>query len=545
MEVIMLLSLHKRIKLLILFSLLAHNKTNLYAMNNNDNAQQPSTKDENIENFIERAKKISDTLKNAVSKISRLNQSNLNQNQNQPNQNQPIVISLLDDSDDENQHHEGLKNNSQERREQNNNNYDNDKEDIDEKIENNNQTKSITKLSDFDYVQDLYQDEFLEYCKQGIINQNFVWIGTLNREEFNELQSTGQLQKMLLDHALGNNSDKLFEKNNADTSNASHNNEKNLSDEKADIEENITENQECTLCMDELPTSDFITLTCKHSFCKACLVDVFKPGLKEKNSKLWKCPATSCPEQIHNNDYEKILAGETIPVTELSSLPDDYSRDEIKELIKNGAFAQNKSMLEECKELLERENLLSHSKIKFCPIDYCKAHFYTYFKGIKTCELCKHQYCNNCLKYHDMNVSCEEHEQSLNIGKEKLIQETEKWLQEKTKECPNPTCKHRIEKDGGCQHMTCEKCKHEFCWICLGNWKNGPCSPYVCRSQKRCPHCTYGVSQNGESKHAVCQRPECSHHFCWICNERWNEQHQCQKSTITLNIEDSSDDSDS
>jgi len=33
-----------------------------------------------------------------------------------------------------------------------------------------------------------------------------------------------------------------------------------------------------------------------------------------------------------------------------------------------------------------------------------------------------------------------------------------------TKKCPN--CESRIEKDGGCQHMSCSRCSFKFCWIC-------------------------------------------------------------------------------
>ena len=33
-----------------------------------------------------------------------------------------------------------------------------------------------------------------------------------------------------------------------------------------------------------------------------------------------------------------------------------------------------------------------------------------------------------------------------------------------SKRCPN--CRYIIEKDGGCNHMTCRKCSHEFHWCC-------------------------------------------------------------------------------
>ena len=29
-----------------------------------------------------------------------------------------------------------------------------------------------------------------------------------------------------------------------------------------------------------------------------------------------------------------------------------------------------------------------------------------------------------------------------------------------------PTCRTRIEKNMGCNHMTCGFCKYEFCWAC-------------------------------------------------------------------------------
>ena len=42
------------------------------------------------------------------------------------------------------------------------------------------------------------------------------------------------------------------------------------------------------------------------------------------------------------------------------------------------------------------------------------------------------------------------------------------WISANTKRCPK--CTAPIEKNEGCNHMTCRKCRHEFCWICMQPW---------------------------------------------------------------------------
>lgn len=43
------------------------------------------------------------------------------------------------------------------------------------------------------------------------------------------------------------------------------------------------------------------------------------------------------------------------------------------------------------------------------------------------------------------------------------------WLVTHCKSCPN--CKSPIQKNEGCNHMKCCKCKYDFCWVCLDAWK--------------------------------------------------------------------------
>lgn len=38
------------------------------------------------------------------------------------------------------------------------------------------------------------------------------------------------------------------------------------------------------------------------------------------------------------------------------------------------------------------------------------------------------------------------------------------WQEMFSRRCPK--CNVSIEKSGGCDHMTCKKCGHEFCWVC-------------------------------------------------------------------------------
>jgi len=53
--------------------------------------------------------------------------------------------------------------------------------------------------------------------------------------------------------------------------------------------------------------------------------------------------------------------------------------------------------------------------------------------------------------------------------------EFEKYLRENTKPCPG--CKKPIEKNQGCNHMTCSLCRCEFCWTCGGPYV-APKTPY-------------------------------------------------------------------
>ncbi|EQC28316.1 hypothetical protein SDRG_13864 [Saprolegnia diclina VS20] len=45
-----------------------------------------------------------------------------------------------------------------------------------------------------------------------------------------------------------------------------------------------------------------------------------------------------------------------------------------------------------------------------------------------------------------------------------------------------PQCGRDIERNAGCNHMTCAKCRHEFCWRCLALWSG---NDHVCATLRR------------------------------------------------------------
>jgi len=46
----------------------------------------------------------------------------------------------------------------------------------------------------------------------------------------------------------------------------------------------------------------------------------------------------------------------------------------------------------------------------------------------------------------------------------------------KYKQCPS--CKFWVEKNDGCDHMTC-RCKYEFCYVCGGKYNRCKCQGFV------------------------------------------------------------------
>lgn len=131
--------------------------------------------------------------------------------------------------------------------------------------------------------------------------------------------------------------------------------------------------------------------------------------------------------------------------------------------------------------------------------DCMKAHMEAFKKDRNGGLLCPERSCRKGISEEDIDVyltkwefvfdtsTVSEHmrilrEQKAEAAKQASIAhldaESQKLVDQSTSPCPN--CKYRIEKNGGCNHMTCKKCRHEFCWVCMGNWQGHGGSYFQC-----------------------------------------------------------------
>ncbi|KAA6377960.1 MAG: putative Zinc finger, C6HC-type [Streblomastix strix] len=102
----------------------------------------------------------------------------------------------------------------------------------------------------------------------------------------------------------------------------------------------------------------------------------------------------------------------------------------------------------------------------WCPYPNCQ--YVIIKKGLITdvkC-ICGHEFCFVCQKDAHMPATCKMVDDWLTMIKKDS--QTSKWIYMNTKPCPK--CKKPIEKNQGCNLMTCRNCKFSFCWICLGDW---------------------------------------------------------------------------
>ena len=209
----------------------------------------------------------------------------------------------------------------------------------------------------------------------------------------------------------------------------------------------------CEICFEDEPDLKTYAMKCKHRFCVDCYNLYLTQKVKEEGEAARiECPRDGCHRIVDSQSLKLLVDGEV------------QDRYEV---------------------LLDRTYVDDRPNLKWCPAPECE---FAIACDVKKRDLnrivptvqcaCKnkHRFCFGCTLVDHQPPPCSLVKRWLKKCEDDS--ETSNWISANTKECPK--CNSTIEKNGGCNHMTCRKCKHEFCWMCMGLWSEHGTSWYNC-----------------------------------------------------------------
>ncbi|KAG6557972.1 hypothetical protein Mapa_000151 [Marchantia paleacea] len=211
---------------------------------------------------------------------------------------------------------------------------------------------------------------------------------------------------------------------------------------------------QCTICLDTFTFSMACNMKasppCGHFFCDSCWIGYIHTAISDGPGCLTlRCADPSCGSAI----------GEDM-VLSLVSCQDDRKK-----------FSR----------YLLRSYVEDNRKAKWCPAPGCEYAVLGLVPGGAgagdiQCK-CLFKFCWNCSEEAHRPVDCETVGKWLGDLKINGESENINWILANSQLCPK--CKRPIEKNQGCMHMTCTPpCKFEFCWLCLGDWRDHACNRY-------------------------------------------------------------------
>ncbi|PCH35948.1 hypothetical protein WOLCODRAFT_140135 [Wolfiporia cocos MD-104 SS10] len=210
----------------------------------------------------------------------------------------------------------------------------------------------------------------------------------------------------------------------------------------------------CPICFDDTQT-ETLALPCEHKFCKSCWDAYITSKVRTEAESRIACMGEGC----------SLIA------------PDQFVRSAL----------EDSETWERFQELLVRHFVSEMPNLKYCPYPSCthtvscpsatKSSLATTVPIVNCGASTTHSFCFGC------NVDSDHRPVICAVAKMWLQKcrddsETANWIKSNTKECSK--CQSTIEKNGGCNHMTCKKCKYEFCWVCMGPWSEHGTSWYNC-----------------------------------------------------------------
>jgi len=243
---------------------------------------------------------------------------------------------------------------------------------------------------------------------------------------------------------------------------------------------------ECPICFDdELPCYQ---MPCGHPFCADCWTNFLTTMVNDGHHECVRktCPEFKCAEIVTEDDVK--------------------------------AFAP--TLLTKYRSLQLSNFIDLNNTTRWCPSPGCERVAVTEGSGTGVLEAggadvvvkcddaaCGTKFCLRCGNEPHAPIRCEYLKMWIDKNNDGSS-DTANWILLNTKQCPR--CGNRIDKNGGCNHMTC-KCKFEFCWMCMGDWKKHDGGYYKCNVFEEGKDNTNGLlSEEAAKKKAL---DKYLHHF--------------------------------
>ena len=232
----------------------------------------------------------------------------------------------------------------------------------------------------------------------------------------------------------------------------------------------------CSICgEDKVVEKFFITLGCNHRFCKECLQGYVNSKINDSQltDKDLVCPNGTCKYAISHQILEYILEKD-----KLEQL-DNFVLQHVQSNMIGADEIALRCPKAECIYffVMDKDANITHHKCEVCGLEFCVKGCREAHKG-KTCE--EH-------KAHLAELRRQEEERRLEeirkIEEEaKRLEEMKKFnewkemndkaeenfnllvAKEKLRICPK--CNVWVQKVSGCNHITCNRCKAQFCYMC-------------------------------------------------------------------------------
>ncbi len=228
----------------------------------------------------------------------------------------------------------------------------------------------------------------------------------------------------------------------------------------------------CDICCEDEPGLETFAMICGHRYCVDCYRRYLGQKIKEEGEAARiECPSDGCHRIVDSKSLDLLLTDDLV--------------DRCVFLIL--ALFVLLTLTCRYRTLLIRTFVDDKENLKWCPAPNCE---FALECGVRKKDLhrivptvhchCKHNFCFGCNLSDHLPAPCSLVKRWLKKCEDDS--ETANWISANTKECPK--CQSTIEKNGGCNHMTCRKCKHEFCWMCMGLWSEHGTSWYECPGLK-------------------------------------------------------------